>query len=141
MLFLTNIYLDANVYLDYWEDRKDNLRPIGEFAYSLMRRALNCEFVICYSDLVFFEVSKSCSIPKEEVFEQMFRPLEQMGKLRLITYTYEPEATQLAKEKKLSKPDAIHAVLAEKCNAILVSRDNHLLNLRDQFKVMKPEDL
>ena len=35
----------------------------------------------------------------------------------------------------------IHAVLAEKCNAIRVSRDNHLLALRDQFKVMKPEEL
>jgi predicted nucleic acid-binding protein len=137
---LTNIYLDANVYLDYWEDRRDNLRPLGEFACSLMRRAINCEFVVCYSELVFFEVSKSCSIPKEEVFEQMFRPLEQMGKLRLITYTYEPEATLLAQEKKIPKNDAIHLILSEKCNAILVSRDNHHLALRDQFKIMKPEE-
>jgi len=138
---MVNLYFDANVYLDYWEDRKDNLRPIGEFAYSLMRRAINCEFVVYYSDLVFFEVSKSCSIPKEEVFEQMFRPLERMGKLRMITYNYEPEATLLAREKKIPKNDAIHLVLAEKCNAILVSRDNHHLDLKDQFRVMKPEEL
>jgi predicted nucleic acid-binding protein len=138
---MVNLYFDANVYLDYWEDRKDNLRPIGEFAYSLMRRAVNCEFVVCYSDLVFFEVSKSCNIPKEEVFEQMFRPLEKQGKLRLITYNYEPEATKLAQEKKIPKNDAIHLVLAEKCNAILISLDNHHLTLREQFKVMKPEEL
>jgi predicted nucleic acid-binding protein len=138
---MVNLYLDTNIYLDYWGDRKDNLRPLGEFAHILIQRAISCEFVICYSNLVFFELCKYCNLPEEVVFEEVFGHLAQAGKLRFITYTYEPEATRLAQERKLSKPDAIHAVIAEKCNAILVSRDNHLLTLGDQIRVMRPEEL
>lgn len=53
------IYLDTNVYLDYWEARSDKLRPLGEFAYSVLRRSLECEFVILISDLVLTELRSS----------------------------------------------------------------------------------
>lgn len=138
---MVNLYLDANVYIDYWEDRKDNLRPLGDFAYNLLRRAINCEFVVCYSDLVLFEVCKGCHMSRDEVFEHIFFPLEKAGKLRHITYSYEPEATNVSKENNIHKADAVHIVLAEKCNAILVSRDNELLELRKRFNITKPEEL
>jgi predicted nucleic acid-binding protein len=138
---MVNLYLDANIYIDYWEDRKDNLRPLGEFAHIILRRAISCEFVICYSDLVLSEVCKGCNMSKDEVFEHIFSPLEKAGKLRHITYNYEPEATNISKENNIHKADAVHIALAEKCNAILVSRDNEVLALRKRLNVAKPEEL
>ena len=138
---MVNLYLDANVYLDYWEDRRDNIRPLGEFAFNLIRRAINCEFVICYSDFLLFEVCKSCNLPKEEIFEQIFRPIENAGKLRHIMYTYENEAKIISKENGMHRTDAIHIAIAEKCNAILITRDNQILDLKGKFHVAKPEEL
>jgi hypothetical protein len=44
------IYLDANIYLDYFENRRDNIRPLGFFAYNLIRRCIEREFRIIISD-------------------------------------------------------------------------------------------
>lgn len=44
------IYLDTCIYLDYLMDRKDNLRPLGEFAFQLLKRTFECEFEIIISD-------------------------------------------------------------------------------------------
>ena len=35
----TLIYPDTNFYIDYFEDRRDNIRPLGEFAFSVLKRA------------------------------------------------------------------------------------------------------
>lgn len=52
------IYCDTNVYLDYFFDRRDNIRPLGEFAHQVIQRALGCEFYIVISDWVITELNK-----------------------------------------------------------------------------------
>jgi len=46
------IYLDTNIYMDYFENRSDGLRPLGDFAFNLLRRCFECEFSIASSVLV-----------------------------------------------------------------------------------------
>ncbi|MBD3304093.1 hypothetical protein GF343_03035 [Candidatus Woesearchaeota archaeon] len=50
------IYVDTNIYIDYFDGRTDYLRPPGEFAYQLLKRTFNCEFRIIVSSLVVDEI-------------------------------------------------------------------------------------
>jgi len=52
------IYCDTNIYIDYFENREDNLRPLGTFAFELLRRTIECEFTIVVSDFVISELEK-----------------------------------------------------------------------------------
>jgi len=50
------IYLDTNIYMDHFDGRVDKLRPLGQFAFEIVRRTLNCEFKIVMSSLIIDEL-------------------------------------------------------------------------------------
>ena len=50
------IYLDTNIYLDYFENRTDKLKPLGEFAFRIIKRAIDCEFKIVISSIILAEI-------------------------------------------------------------------------------------
>jgi hypothetical protein len=70
------MYLDTNIYLDYWESRRDSLRPLGEFAFSIIRRAVECEFEILISNLFLHELKERI---KEEEIGEVLRQLKEAG--------------------------------------------------------------
>ncbi len=37
---MPKIYVDTNIYLDFFLNRKDKLRPLGDFAFELFKRTL-----------------------------------------------------------------------------------------------------
>lgn len=41
--------------MDYFEGRTDRLRPLGDFAFNLLRRTFQCEFSIAISVVVYRE--------------------------------------------------------------------------------------
>ena len=128
------IYVDTNVYLDYFENRRDRLRPLGEFAFQLFRRALKCEFEIVMSDFVMGELE--LRQPRERI-DMFLEPLRKKGKIRVI----HEEPGDIARAHSLSPhwQDALHAVLAGKAEAeCIVTR-----NVRDfegLFKTVLPEN-
>ncbi|MFH1786127.1 MAG: type II toxin-antitoxin system VapC family toxin [archaeon] len=133
------LYLDTNIYIDYWEGRHEGIRPLGEFAFQLLKRAIRCEFVIVYSDLVVYEISAHCGMPDAEVFETFFRELQKKNKLEYVKGYNKLVATEIAGRTGIPLPDAVHIVLSKKANAILVSRDQHLLHAEGVGARM-PED-
>lgn len=48
-------YLDTCIWIDYWENRTDNLRPIGEFAFKFLN-SLEDDDIIYYSDFTIREL-------------------------------------------------------------------------------------
>ncbi|MBU1321694.1 MAG: PIN domain-containing protein [Nanoarchaeota archaeon] len=55
---MTKYYLDTCIWIDYFEDRKDNFRPLGDWAFRLIKKIITDENVIIISDLVWFELRK-----------------------------------------------------------------------------------
>lgn len=132
-------YLDTAIWRDYFEDRKDGLRPLGEFAFQFLK---NCEKHGCkvlYSNLVVQELRAHYSKERvAEVFSSFTHLLvevqisdEQISEARKIVSS--ADGTHLK--------DALHSVLARDNGAVMVTRDAHFDVLMDLVKVEKPEDI
>jgi len=126
------IYCDTNIYIDYFENREDNLRPLGTFAFELLRRTIECEFTIVVSDFVISELEKYV---EEEKIKELLQSLKRAKKLERVFKSDHDiqEAGMLSK----NRPDALHAVLAKKAKVeYLVTRNmkdfaefSHLINV------------
>ncbi len=136
---MERIYADANIFLDYLENRTDNIRSLGEFAFQLFRRTLECEFFIVSSDWVLEELK--ASVQGLTVLNVLLRDLRETGKIEVLERT-ESEAKEA---KKLSKnwTDALHALIAKRGKAeFIVTRDTkHFLEFSDLLEPKLPEDL
>jgi len=132
-------YLDTCIWRDYFENRSDNLRPLGDWAHTLIKKIRLESGLIIYSDLVeeeLFtefdeaEVKKIISIVPEENIIRINSSKKQFD-----------EALSLKKRQGVPVKDALHAILARDNGAIFVTRDKHLNVLADKFKINKPEEL
>jgi predicted nucleic acid-binding protein len=137
------IYLDANIYLDYFLDRKDSLKPLGEFAFKLLNEAVNCKFFVIISNETLREVCKVLRKTEEGVWATFFSDLVEFDKISIIFSSSENEqkAKEFSRKFRLHFADSLHLVLAVESKAILVSRDKHFEGLKDSFAVKTPEEL
>jgi predicted nucleic acid-binding protein len=139
---MARIYLDTCVYMDYLEDRCDNIRPLGEFAFQLLKRTFKCEFNIVVSDWLLTEMEKHENVLP--LFLELLKRLGNTEKVIFVTKTEstEKEAKELCK-KGFHLADALHAVLAGNAGAeYIVTR-----NIKDfpanygSAKVVFPENI
>jgi len=132
-------YIDVCIWIDYFENRSDKFRPLGDWAFGLIKKIINDNDLILYSELVEEELSESYS---DEEIENIFSivPSELFVKVK-ISDKQLVEARELSIKKKVPLGDAIHAVLSKDNNALLITRDEHFEKLRDIIIVKKPEDL
>ena len=131
-------YLDTSVWMDYYEDRTDPSKDIGEFAFKLLCRLLASKSKIIVSTFLLRELETAYTLDKIRGLTYHFRKL--MEKVDVSDKQRE-EAKKIAKERGIPKGDAIHAVLARDNGAILISRDKHFQLLKDICEVMKPEEI
>lgn len=132
------IYLDSNVYLDYFGDRKDNMRPLGEFAFKVFQRTLECEFIVVLSDWVLEELENK-SYSKIQL-ETLLSELKKAGKLISTKRTEE----DIRKAKRFTnQEDALHSIIAARNNCIyLVTRNlEDFLEFSDLIKPILPENI
>lgn len=129
------IYIDSNVYLDYLLNRKDRLRPLSDFAFELLKKAVSCEYWILMSDTVLDEISAYTS--KEDI-EKLIGMIQK--KLKLVPR----EENDFIRAKQISpsnKIDALHYVLAKKGGAkIIVTRNIQHFDFSD-LQIKFPENL
>lgn len=133
-------YLDSAIWRDYYENRSDKFRPLGEWALTFLNNALENKDFILFSDLV----TKELQIKYSE--EEINNILEIVSKRNLlikadISESQAKEAAILCKQRKVAFGDALHAILARDNKAIIVTRDKHFLELTDIAEIKKPEDL
>jgi len=58
-------YLDSSIWRDYYENRKDKFRPLGEWALRLIKNIIENKNYILYSDFVIKELKIGYN--KEEI--------------------------------------------------------------------------
>lgn len=134
---MTLIYIDTNVWLDYFYDRKDRLRPLGSFAFELLRKAVMCQYTVIISDWVIAEVEgQGCG-------EEMKKASKWLNESKKLLFVHVDEDMRLRARKKSHWQDELHALLAEKANAsFLVTRNiADFSSNRHSFEVVFPEKL
>jgi len=131
------IYIDTNVWLDYLLNRTDRLRPLGEFAFELFRKSVECKYEILVSGFVLFELKKYVSNNK---ISEVIAWLKENNKV--IFYTITPQNIKDAKQYAHWQ-DALHAIVASKNNcAILVTRNSKdFSDFSDILQIQFPENL
>ena len=133
-------YLDTSIWRDYYENRSDKFRPLGEWALKLINDAIENGDYILYSDLIVEELKVKY---KEEKIKDIFEIIEKRNLLLKveISDSQAKEAYILCKQRKVAFGDALHSILARDNNAIMVTRDKHFLELTDIADIKKPEGL
>ena len=133
-------YLDTSIWRDYFENRSDKFRPLGEWAFTLIKIIIKYRSLILYSDLVIEELREKYS--DQEIDELYEFPKKYNLLLKVnISQSQTNEAKKLSKQRHVPYADALHAILARDNNAVVVTRDKHFNSLRDIVKIYKPEEL
>ena len=63
-------YLDTCIWRDYFENRSDNFRPLGEWAFDFIKKVITEGYLILYSDLTIKELRENYS---EKEIQEIFR--------------------------------------------------------------------
>ena len=132
-------YLDTCVWRDYFEGRSDRFRPLGEWAFSPIRQAIQKSDLLLVSDLV--EEELLSAFDQKDV-DRIFSILPQGMMVRIETADVQlKEAIMIGKKFGVPVNDALHAVIARDEGAILVTRDKHFMGICEGLVVRKPEEL
>ncbi len=130
-------YLDTSIWRDLQENRSDRFRPLGEWAFELLRKIREERHIVVYSDAVIDELRKKYSLPE---IQEIFRTAHQLEKVITRKEQIE-ESAKLCKSLKIPWGDCLHAILARDNNATMVTRDRHFEQLRFLADIKKPEEL
>ncbi|MBU2101012.1 hypothetical protein KKG83_00365 [Candidatus Micrarchaeota archaeon] len=122
-------YLDTCIWRDYFEDRKDNLKPLGEFAFQFLKKCIKENAVIFVSDLVIEELKKDYSL---EQIELMFSDFKHLIVRTVYSREQAKEAFQFQRntKKKFPLSDVLHSIMSRDEKAILVTRDKHFEEIK-----------
>ena len=131
-------YLDTCIWRDYFENRSDRFRPLGDWAFKLIKKIIEENNFIMISDLV--EEELSIDYGNKEI-ENIFSiiPKELLIRISVSNLQFK-EAINISRELKTPLKDTLHAILAKNNNAILITRDKHF-NEIDFVETYKPEEL
>lgn len=128
-------YFDTSIWIDFHEKRGKN----GESAFKLIKKIINEDLKIAYSDLNIKEF-KNLGYSQEEI-NSLLSIAKPNNIKRVHIYREQlEEAKELAILKDVPKNDALQAILARDNNLQLISRDEHFEKLKDITRANKPED-
>jgi len=122
-------YVDTCIWRDYFEDRKDNLKPLGEFAFQFLKYCENKGFFIIVSNAVKKELFDYYS---EERLNQVFSSFKNL----IIEISFSENQAKESfdfwenTDKKFPFFDILHSVIARDNKAILITRDRHFKEIK-----------
>ena len=136
---MVKFYLDTCIWRDYFENRSDKFRPLGDWALLIIKKIIEESDLIIFSDLVKEELFIAFS---ETEIKEILSIVPEQLLIRIVSSAEQlQESIKLARELKLPKKDVLHAILARDNDAVLISRDKHFSSLTEQVTIKKPEDL
>ena len=137
---LARYYLDTSIWRDFYENRTDRVRPLGEWAFELFKKIIREKTVVLYSETTFKELRDYFSIDE---IERIFSIVADKGLLEKVEASQQQkmEANNLHNNLSIPFNDRLHAVLARDNAAIMVARDHHFELLSDITESKKPEEL
>jgi len=134
---MVKIYCDTNILLDYFGSRKDRFRDLGEFAFQIFRRTLDCEFELIISDWLLYELKNYVPPEKLKDFLEEFKK-----KNKIIKINKTDEDIKKAKEISSHFQDILHQLLAKKAGAkYLLTRDIQGYVMMEGLEVKFPENI
>jgi predicted nucleic acid-binding protein len=132
-------YIDTCIWIDYFENRVDKFRPLGDWALDFLKKIIILCDGIVLSDHIINELINR--YPADFVNDRLsIIPLSLITSIETTKCDSE-HACYIMKEYGIPFADALHAVLAGKSDAILVTRDRHMDALGGLLVVRKPEEL
>jgi len=138
-ILVSKYYLDTCIWRDYFENRSDKFRPLGEWALELIKKVINENDLFVISDHVLKEFE---NIYSENELKRFFDIIPEKLIIKVVMNKKQVKETlELMKKFNVPFGDALHAILARDNNSILVTRDKHFLELQDIVKIKKPEEL
>ena len=113
------VYCDTNIFIDYFDERTDRLRPLKDFAFEFFSRGWNCAFKLIISDWLLIELKRHLDDRK---IDEVLNRFKEKDKLIFI----KQEKEEVEKAKKISEHwhDPLHAVLAHKAGADYLATRN-----------------
>ncbi|PIN69600.1 hypothetical protein COV93_04970 [Candidatus Woesearchaeota archaeon CG11_big_fil_rev_8_21_14_0_20_43_8] len=133
-------YFDTAIWRDYYENRDDGIRPLGEFALQAIYAILRNHDFILYSKVVEDELKKEYD--SRQITEIFSIAKEKQGLIKVdVKYNQRKIARKLCQMHDVPFSDALHAVLARDNHAVLITRDHHFERLVDITQVTNPESL
>lgn len=142
---MKKVYVDSNVFISFWD--KEYGRNITDFLeyYSeeVLNRVIGCEFFIVISDWTVKELMAREQVSREELMSAL-SPYQLIQKLEIVTPDSNDfeEAKRIKKQTGIHYPDSMHAALAKKAGAIIVTWNTKDFNLvKDIIEVRTPKEL
>jgi len=113
---------------------------LGNYAYKLIIKMLRNNDIILFSDLIVRELKAHYA---EKEINDFFALVSAAGILKRVNVLYNDcqNAKLISNIKNLPVNDVIHAILAVRNHAILVSQDKHMQKLKDVAQVKRPEEV
>ncbi len=117
-------YVDTSVWRDYFEDRGNGIRPLGEFAFRFLRKCQKDKATIIVSDIVIEELRRGLS---EEQIEGMLSEFSELIVRVEHTEMQAEEARVFCRKHNYFFPfaDALHSIIARDEDATVITRDKH----------------
>ncbi|MBT5021862.1 PIN domain-containing protein [Candidatus Woesearchaeota archaeon] len=137
---MVNFYFDTCIWRDYYENRIDKFKPLGEFALLLINKIFEDGDFILYSDFVVKELQIKYSAEEIKAILDVVGSKKQLIKVN-ISEIQAKEAALISKQRNVAFGDALHAIISRDNFALLVTRDNHFQLLLDIVDVALPEEL
>jgi predicted nucleic acid-binding protein len=132
-----NYYIDTSIWLDFYEDRKDDKKNLGEIAYNFLKKILFSNSAIIVSNHTIHELKTRLT---DEQINGLFLIFENAIINIPINYQHRKEANEIAVQRHIPKGDALHTIISQSADAILITRDKHFEKLKDICVIAKPED-
>jgi|SRR3989338_1241620 len=132
-------YFDTSIWLDFFEDRDEPNFPKSQLVHDLLKKVVNNNDKIIYSDNNIIELNQAGY--SEFEINNMFNPLKPFLIFVEATEKQVSRAKDLSLKRKIPKRDALHALIARNNKAIMVTFDKHFQKILDIIKPKKPSEL
>ncbi|MBU2477368.1 type II toxin-antitoxin system VapC family toxin [Candidatus Micrarchaeota archaeon] len=132
-------YLDTCIWIDYLEDRKNGIKPLGELAFQFLRKCRKEKSTIIVSDVMRKELYKH--IAKEEIEKRLLDFSDLIIEVKHSQEQFDEAHLFWVKTKKeFPQADILHAIISRDQKAVLISRDKHFAEI-DIVEFHFPEEL
>lgn len=121
-------YVDTAIWRDYFEDRSDGMRPLGDLAFQFLKICRKKKYVVLVSAevanelLVFYPQSRV-----DEIFSN-FRDIIVHIEISKEQFS-EAHSLWLKKHSGFPFSDVMHSILARDNCATIISRDRHFAEI------------
>ena len=128
-------YFDTSIWIDIYEKRDKN----GENALKLVEKVIENNHKIGYSNHNIKEF-QALGYSQDEI-NDILAPVKPLYSKKILYDKKQVlEAKRLSLQRKVSRSDALHAILARDNNMQLIARDYDFDSLKDVAKAKLPED-